>query len=397
MDTLLLIDDDNEFAQFFCIAVESKGSQCQVLSHSKKIIDYELSGIDHIVIDLVMPDLDGLQILRFLKNVNYSGYISVTSGQDQSLLESAREICKLHELKFHSVLKKPFDLISIDNLFTTLPVKTLFKKKQKLNNVSDKEIAKQLPLAIKNQNLEVYFQPKINLVNSKVEGFEALARWQLNETYIEPTRFIALAESLGLIGQLTEVIVEKSLNSFSLLLQKVSDVSISINFSALDLSRNDLPDLLRSKIDKYRIPSELVTLEITETVFLQKSTLSLEVLTRLRLMGFKLSIDDFGTGYASVNMLQNGPFTELKIDRSFISGLHNNKQDRIIVQSIIQMANQLNISIVAEGIEDQNTLTQLLAMNCQIGQGYFFSRPMSHNETSIWLDNKLLKLNSTTT
>jgi sensor c-di-GMP phosphodiesterase-like protein len=301
-----------------------------------------------------MPEFDGLQILRFLKEIDYRGDISVTSGQDQSLLDAAKEICQLHKLSFHSVLKKPFDLSYLD---------TLTRKKciAQVNNKiyptepSDSELIAALKVAIETQCLEVYFQPKVNMSNYSVTGFEALARWFLNGNFIPPTRFIPLAESNGLISKLTQVIVEKSLKYFSHIQAHYSQPTLSINFSALELNASNLPDLLKSKIAQYQINSERITLEITETVFLEKNTLSLEVLTRLRLMGFKLSIDDFGAGYSSVNMLQNGPFTELKIDRAFISTIHCNEQSKIIVQSIVEMAKRLELSIVAEGIEDQIT------------------------------------------
>jgi EAL domain-containing protein (putative c-di-GMP-specific phosphodiesterase class I) len=386
MNNLLLIDDDQDFSDFFVTALSSKGIYCQVLSEPKEILNLNLEAIDHIIIDLLMPEFDGLQILRFLKEIDYRGDISVTSGQDQSLLDAAKEICQLHKLSFHSVLKKPFDLSYLD---------TLTRKKciAQVNNKiyptepSDSELIAALKVAIETQCLEVYFQPKVNMSNYSVTGFEALARWFLNGNFIPPTRFIPLAESNGLISKLTQVIVEKSLKYFSHIQAHYSQPTLSINFSALELNASNLPDLLKSKIAQYQINSERITLEITETVFLEKNTLSLEVLTRLRLMGFKLSIDDFGAGYSSVNMLQNGPFTELKIDRAFISTIHCNEQSKIIVQSIVEMAKRLELSIVAEGIEDQITQDGLTKMNCLIGQGYFFSKPMPANQVNDWLNN----------
>jgi EAL domain-containing protein (putative c-di-GMP-specific phosphodiesterase class I) len=157
----------------------------------------------------------------------------------------------------------------------------------------------------------------------------------------------------------------------------------------LELGQSNLPDLLISKIEQYNLASEQITLEITETVMLPKNTLSLEVLARLRLMGFKLSIDDFGAGYSSVNMLQNGPFTELKIDRAFISALDKNEQSRIIVSSIVQMAKKLHLIVVAEGIEQQTIVDELIKINCTIGQGYFYSRPMPVHDVIIWLESRL--------
>lgn len=396
MNKLLLIDDDKGFSDFFVAAIKSKGGDCQVLSEPKKILTLNLEAINHIIIDLLMPDFDGLQILRFLKEIDYRGNISVTSGQDHSLLESAKQICQLHHLSFHSVLKKPFDLSCLDSLTQKKAVEQNINIKDKPVELSDRELTTALKLAIENQHLDVYFQPQVNMTNHTVTGFEALARWCLDGNFIAPTRFIPLAESNGLISKLTQVIVEKSLKHFSTFESHFSQPNLSINFSALELNESNLPDLLKNKIEQYQIASERITLEITETVLLEKNTLSLEILTRLRLMGFKLSIDDFGTGYSSVNMLQNGPFTELKIDRAFVSTIHSSEQSKIIVQSIVEMAHRLKLCIVAEGIEGQVTMDGLIGMHCQIGQGYFFSRPMPAKKINHWLNswykNKTLAL-----
>jgi EAL domain-containing protein (putative c-di-GMP-specific phosphodiesterase class I)/ActR/RegA family two-component response regulator len=396
MNNLLLIDDDQDFSDFFVAAIHSKGANCQVLSEPKKIINLNLESIDHIIIDLLMPEFDGLQILRFLKEIDYRGDISVTSGQDQSLLDSAKEICQLHKLSFHSVLKKPFDLSMLDKITTKKCIAQIKNNNIRPTELNDSELTIALKAAIESECLDVYFQPKVNMSNLLITGFEALARWSLNGNFIPPTRFIPLAESTGLIDKLTQVIVEKSLKHFARIQTHLSKPSLSINFSALELNTSNLPDLLKSKIDQYQVSSERITLEITETVFLEKNTLSLEVLTRLRLMGFKLSIDDFGAGYSSVNMLQNGPFTELKIDRAFVSTIHCNEQSKIIVQSIVEMAKRLELSVVAEGIEDKITQDGLTKMNCFIGQGYFFSKPMPAHLVNDWLTNWYNNNNLTT-
>ena len=149
-----------------------------------------------------------------------------------------------------------------------------------------------------------------------------------------------------------------------------------------------LPELLLAEVNRFKIDPRQITLEITETVFLEKNTLSLEILTRLRLMGFQLAIDDLGTGYASVNMLQNGPFTEIKIDRSFVSKMTQNNQALIIVQSIVNLANKLDINVVAEGIEDEATNNALVRAGCYCGQGYFFSKAISDKATLAYLTSE---------
>jgi len=392
MKNLLLIDDDEQFAHFFAMATKSMGMNCEVINKSKDIMLFDLRSIEHIIIDLLMPEYDGLQILRFLKEKDYHGHISFTSGQDISLLKSAQELCELHQLRFHSILKKPFSLYCLDELFSLesfvkKPNKEQFKLVNTPVEVSDTELKHHLKVAIENSTLDVFFQPQIELKTKKVNGFEALARWSLSGCFIPPTRFIAIAEKGGMISQLTEFIIDKSLQQFSTFMSSIKQSSLSINLSALELSHSNVPDLLKQKAAEHNIAPNRITIEITETVLLEKNTLSLEILTRLRLMGFNLSIDDFGTGHSSVNMLQSGPFTELKIDREFISSINSSNQSRVIVESIIEMAKRLNLRIVAEGVEDKITTDNLIEIGCTVAQGYVFAKPMAKSELLTWLDD----------
>ncbi len=384
--TLLLIDDDKDFTDFFVEAVGELDVTCTALTKSTDILHYDLDNTEHIIIDLSMPDFDGLQILRFLKDVKYDGYISVASGQTGSVLESAKEICQLHQLNFHTLLRKPFDLSFLNKL---IPAHRESKSSAigfPIKFPCDKTLVKRLDNAIKEQAIDVYFQPKINLKTREVIGFEALARWFLEGVFIPPEKFISLAEKNQLMPDLTLLIIDKSLQHYLLLDQKNNNkFGLAINLSSTELKQENLPDILCNKLHQYNISCDKITLEITETVLLEKNTTSLEVLTRMRLMGFKLSIDDFGSGYSSVNMLQNGPFTELKIDRTFIESINLKKQSKIIVKSIVDMATQLGLDVVSEGIETPEEARQLIEMNCQTGQGYFFSRPMPASTVNEWL------------
>jgi EAL domain-containing protein (putative c-di-GMP-specific phosphodiesterase class I) len=388
VNKILLIDDDKSFTCFFSDAIAHLGATCDVLHDSVQITEHNMQEYAHIIIDLMMPNYDGMQILGHLKAVDYKGYISVVSGQDKSVLKSAQEVCRMHQLTFHTALQKPFELKELEQLVYSSPegnTQNLVKPPVKL--LSEQEMLVALRGALRQLALDVHFQPKVSLQDNKVLGFEALARWHHNGQFIPPTCFIELAEKNELTVDLSKQIISKSLRAFSTFHHLFERPTLSINLSAIELQQRRLPELLRDLVDEFNIPHEQIILEITETVLLEKNMISLEVLTRLRLVGFKLSVDDFGTGFSSVNMLQNGPFTELKIDRSFVSAINVNEQTAIIVQSVIDMANRLNLHVVAEGIEDEQIKTTLIHMNCSIGQGFLFSKPMSAQELILWANH----------
>ena len=384
---LLLIDDDKDFSSFFYEAVRTVGACCQIITDPRTILSFDLADIDHIVIDLSMPNLDGLQILRFLKDINIAGYISVTSGQAMPLLESAKEICQLHSLNFHTMLKKPFDISFLDVLLTSPQPISISRAEEKAKNNLSCRLATKFSNALKSGEVDVYFQPKINIETHEIIGLEALARWQLDGVFVPPEHFIALAENYNLIGQLTNQIVEKSLSHFDHFITLNRQLGLSINLSSVELCQQDLPDFLFKKVAEYGLSPEMISLEITETVLLEKNSVSLEILARFRLMGFLLSIDDFGSGYSSVNMLQNGPFTELKIDKVFIQSMHSTDKSKIIVQSIVELAKKLELNIVAEGIETQQDLQEVIRAGCKCGQGYLFSKPINARQVTTYLLN----------
>jgi len=263
-------------------------------------------------------------------------------------------------------------------ILSTFRTSTDFAKPRKRTDVN--EIETSLQQAINNNELDVYFQPKFNLESKQLIGFEALARWFRNNAFIAPDDFIPIAEKTGYIHQLSRYIVSLSFKKFAQIRCLQPHLTLAINFSASELNQPNLPDFIYLQAKKFNIPPKQITAEITETVYMEKNSESLSTLARLRILGFKLSIDDFGTGYSSVNMLRDGPFTELKIDRSFVNKIISDEQTKIIVKSIINMASELKLDIVAEGIENKKTMLMLTSMANVIGQGYYFSKPLPLEE-----------------
>ena len=239
----------------------------------------------------------------------------------------------------------------------------------------------QLRQALQQQRLQVHFQAQIDLVSGHVIGAEALARW--NDPVagtVPPALFIPVAEESGLIRTLTTWLIGECLRECARWHSQGLDLDISINLSARNLMDPELMDVLHAGLAQTGLQPHRVNLEITESCFMASPERAMEAIQRLHNIGFRLSIDDFGTGYSSLSYMRSLPIDELKIDQSFVRAVLFNPGDQAIVSSTIELAHCLSLSVVAEGIEDQETADWLQARGCDIGQGYHFARPMPAEE-----------------
>jgi len=247
--------------------------------------------------------------------------------------------------------------------------------------------------AIDSAELEFYFQPKLSLRTGEVIGAEALARWEHPELgHIAPDVFIPIAEEAGMINQLTEMALKTSLRNLALWRKHNSAMSVAINISPKNLLNENLPQQLHFLLSKYDIKPENLTLEITESSIMHDPEKSKELINGLANWGIRISVDDFGTGYSSLAYLKQLTVHELKIDRSFIINLLNSHDDQVIVQSTINLAHDLKIAVVAEGIEDQETYELLANYGCDYAQGYHICKPSKNHEFIAFLNDRNTKL-----
>jgi len=235
--------------------------------------------------------------------------------------------------------------------------------------------------AVNKNQFQNHYQPIVRLDTACVVGFEALIRWNHPEAgLIDPGAFIPTAEENGLIIPITRLTVERScrdLQDWQKVLGTSLEFTVSVNISSRHFLQPSLLDDLKEVLDETGLPPHLLKLEITETALMDKADESIRMAHRLREFGIRLMIDDFGTGYSSLSYLQRLPIDTLKIDRSFISKIHENPQsNRNIVEAIVSLAHKLDMHVVAEGIETPEQHAILLDMKCEFGQGYLFSRPM---------------------
>jgi Amt family ammonium transporter len=216
-----------------------------------------------------------------------------------------------------------------------------------------------------------------------ISGAEALTRWiEPDGNIIYPDNFIPFSEKLGLIDQIDKIAINKVFMQVALWQeQSINFGPISINVSAKRFTNSEsLIALLQEKLTQYQIPPSRIKIEITEGMLLENIDLAISTMNQIKTLGFKLSLDDFGTGFSSLNYLKKFPIDVLKIDRSFIMDMHKSDIDKSIVRSIVNLANNLNLSVIAQGEEINEHLEFLQQLNCQQYQGYYFSKAIPINE-----------------
>ncbi|MBI3803276.1 MAG: EAL domain-containing protein [Nitrospirae bacterium] len=257
-----------------------------------------------------------------------------------------------------------------------------------LNTHSERRLALmgELRQAIDHDELVLYYQPKIDLRTGRIIGAEALVRWEHpRHGRIAPDQFIGPAEQTGLIKPLTQWVLNQALRQGRMWGEIGFRIPMAVNLSARNLLEHRLPEAIEQLLQQYGTAPEWLQLEITESAILAEPARVLENATALDRIGTGLSIDDFGTGYSSLAYLKKLPVDEIKIDKSFIIGMKENRDDEVIVRSTIDLAHNLGLKIVAEGVETKETWDQLVALGCDAAQGYYMARPLAPDLFIDWL------------
>jgi len=383
-----IIDDDEQTADLLAEFIQLMGLQTKTYTQARHFFeDKKLNNNNAILIlDLIMPDMDGIEVMRELTETDQKFPIILVSGYDSGILHSAEQLALAHSLEIIATLNKPIAFKRLQDIILT------YTKLDRLEVQPANQFnltVSELNNAIKNNQLVLHYQPQIDINTGSLTGVEALVRWQ-HPAYglIYPNLFIPLAENNGLIGDLTALVIRQAVQQSLLWRSEKLITQVSVNISAENITSLSLPEQLSVMLATHQIDSSLLTLEITESALMGKLTTSLDILTRLRMKGIELSIDDFGTGYSSLSQLYRVPFTELKIDRSFVMNIANDDEARGIVKTCIMLGHELNMHVVAEGVEDQKTLTLLKEMGCDIAQGFYIAKPMPTEQLMTWIKNQ---------
>jgi EAL domain-containing protein (putative c-di-GMP-specific phosphodiesterase class I) len=231
----------------------------------------------------------------------------------------------------------------------------------------------------------MYYQPQLQISSGRLFGVEALVRWQHPDRgLIYPDEFIPLAEEFGFLATMTEEILRLVALQVARWRNEDMEPRVSINIPACLMSDLDFPEYVSQYLSEYALNEDLVTFELTETTLISGGVSSLDILTRIRLKGIHLSIDDFGTGFSSLSQLYRMPFNELKIDLSFVRRMDQDADCYAIVENCVQLGHQLNMQVVAEGVENIAILKMLEELGCDVAQGYYFSKPLSGKDLVTW-------------
>ncbi len=262
----------------------------------------------------------------------------------------------------------------------------LFDPSLESRSVRRLSLASDLRRALDAGDLTIHFQPKVSLADRALAGLECLPRWQHPvHGEVTPDDFLAVAEHTGQLGRLTEFVMREALYRAREWAATGRPIPVSVNISPRTLTDTQFPDQVRAWLDEYGIPAGLLTLELSAGGELGDAGRQVPALRRLGALGVRLSVDGFGTGHSSLSYLRLLPVNEVKVDRLFVLGMATDSGDRAIVRAIVDMSRHLDLTVVAQGVESERTLTLLAEMGCDVGQGFLFSRPLPYDRLSAWL------------
>ena len=335
---------------------------------------------DICIIDLNMPGMDGMELVRHLAEENSQASIILLSALDRALISSVETMVRAYGISLIGAIEKPATPPALEDMLERYAERN-GRPKRAQRSATEQPTREQLLQALDLGQFEPYFQPKADLQTGDIHSAEALARWRHPERgMIPPDAFIPLMEHHGLIDQLTEQMVSKTAAAWQAWAAADKRFEISINLSLSSLANPGYAARLNGILEQNDIAPKYVVFEITESAAMADLPHSLENLTRLRMKGYGLSIDDYGTGYSSMQQLIRIPFSELKMDRSFVTAACKDDAQVSVLASSLALARELKLESVAEGVETAADWRLLRHLQCRYAQGYLIGKPMPQSD-----------------
>jgi len=372
---LLVIDDDPDMCALVVQTAAAAGFDAVACTDFEQFKLRLMPDTGVVVIDLMMPGVDGIEVLRYLSERGCSAQIVLISGYDKKVLSVAVQLGASLGLEVRGSLQKPFQPGQLREVLAK-PSDGKRRTAGAGPELASGFDAQTLARAIANDELIVHYQPQVYIRTRKLAGFEALARWQHPTLGLLPAAaFIEAFEACALIEDLTWLLFKRVLADKRRAPADAASVPISVNVSALLLRDLALPEKLHAAIVEHGGRACDFVLEITESGLMRELQTALDILARIRLKQFHLSIDDFGTGYAMMHQLRRVPARELKLDMAFVQAMLADESADIILRKTLELAHELDMSVVAEGVETAEQLERLAAYGCDVAQGYLLGRP----------------------
>jgi EAL domain-containing protein (putative c-di-GMP-specific phosphodiesterase class I) len=384
-DIHFLVVEDHEFQREALVAMlAGLGARhiAEAVDGRAALAAMRAQTIDTVISDLDMPGMDGMEFIRHVGEAGMPVSMILSSVHDRALIASVGTMTEAYGIILLGAIEKPVTpqklavLIALHQLPVTLPPKaaSVF--------FSEADISEALAARL----FEPLFQPKVDVATGSPVGAEALARWYHPEQGIlGPYAFIPALEANRRIDELTWMMLEKAAAACRDWRAGGLDMTVSVNLSLRSLIEVGIADRVTALVRAQDLEPKHMTLEVTETTAMTDMARVLENLARLRIKGFGLSIDDYGTGYSSLQQLSRIPFTELKIDQSFVMHAVEKDACRVILESSLDIAKKLGLQAVAEGVETRADWELLKGLGCDVAQGYFIARPMEAAKIAAWV------------
>jgi EAL domain-containing protein (putative c-di-GMP-specific phosphodiesterase class I)/FixJ family two-component response regulator len=378
MDSVLtvLLVEDHAFQRKLGVRLLESVGDVRVLEagdgfEALRLLQERPGAVDIALVDLDLPGMDGIELIRAMAEGPLVRAVGLVSAMDPALQHTVTVMTKASGMRVLGAVEKPLTREKLVMVFKA------FREQDR--EAEDAELPGAEPAALeaamRDGDLLPWFQPQAEMVNGRVVGVEALARWrQPDGRLVGPSAFLPALERANLTELLTRTTLEHAARCWAQWNKQGHRLRISVNIRAADLHDPAIVDHYEGIIRRSHMPPEQLVFEVTESSVMADTAKGLGILARLRLKGFGLSIDDFGTGYSSLSQLAQIPFTELKIDRSFVSGAHLQPKNRAMIAATLDLARRLKLSVVGEGVESVDEWELLASMGCDIAQGWLIAK-----------------------
>lgn len=377
--SIVIVDDDLQFATTLTRMCKDLGHRAKALTSVEAFLAEDERSYDTAILDINIPNIDGVELLRMLGDMRSTLEILIVSGEERRTLDTTEQVTEAMGLSILGSLAKPVRIADLRVLLErTLPPASELSSSLELDDLNFDRIER----AFREDRVVAHFQPKHDARSGELCEFEALARCiEVDGRVISAEAFMAtISTDKDLLAELDRRMIVQAIDACRDWRAAGVNAGVSINLQASALEVSSLPDRMQGLATAAGVPSHAIILEVTERDVFNHIDRVLEVLARLSLKGFGISIDDFGTGYSSLRQLRRLPCTELKIDRSFVVESQRSRQAAVIIEKTVELAHSLDVIVCAEGVENEQLRQSMADFGCDTLQGYLFSPAMPREQ-----------------